>query len=257
MNTQINFARFRHWPTTVGVLAIACLLSSTAQAQRPSIAALQSQLTAQQAQIATLQSQVMPNMAGYVTMDVSTPSRPTLRVAGANVQVVNGTGGTTNVNGLGNVILGYNETNANALTICSDGTYTNAVGCFGHGTWGANQHTGSHNLVIGTGHSYTSYGGLIAGELNVINRAFASVSGGDSNAASGQNSNASGGEVNTASGNYSSVSGGANNTASGALSVVSGGQLNNASGSLSNVSGGFNRSASGTFDWVAGTLHSP
>jgi hypothetical protein len=64
----------------------------------------------------------------------------TLRISGVNVQIVNGTGSTDNLNGLGNLIVGYNTDNGNDAT-----------------------RTGSHNLVGGDEHSYTSDSGIASG----------------------------------------------------------------------------------------------
>jgi len=58
--------------------------------------------------------------------------------SGVNVQIVDGSGDTYgDVNGLGNLIVGYNELR---------GTSDNR--------------TGSHNVVIGAEHNYSSYGVL-------------------------------------------------------------------------------------------------
>jgi cell division protein FtsB len=212
--------------------------------------------------------------------------------SGVNVQVVNGSGATSTVNGTGNPIVGYNEIAlVNAPFFCSDGSIPfqglcmNTVG----GTWGANQRTESHNLVVGRGNSYTQWGGLVAGEANVINAPLASVTGGNSNQASSMWSSVSGGNwnyafgswsritggyrnftaesgsassiggglYNQANGQYGSVSGGQGNTAGGQSSSVSGEVLNTPSGFASNVSGGYQRTASGTYNWVAGALLEP
>jgi hypothetical protein len=74
---------------------------------------------------------------------------------------------------------------------------------------------GSHNLIIGPGHLYSSFGGFVAGFQNTI---------------SGPGSSVSGGQANTASGAFSSISGGANNLASGLNASVSGGSSINSSG---------------------------
>ena len=114
--------------------------------------------------------------------------------SGINVHIVNGTG-TTNgeVNGLGNLIVGYNE-----LRFA-----------------GGDNRTGSHNIVVGEGQNYSSYGGLVAGRQNTVSGPYTSISGGYYNTASGQFSSISGGLGNTASGYSASISGGYENTASG------------------------------------------
>ena len=156
----------------------------------------------------------------------------TIRFHGVNVQIVNGSGSTTGlVDGLGNLIVGYNELRG-----------------------AGDDRSGSHNLVVGKEHNFNSFGGLVAGFSNTLSGSHASVSGGQQNTASGYSSSVSGGTYNTASGNYSSVSGGRFNNASGNYSSVSGGRFNNASGYFSSVSGGNIRSALNTHDWVAGAL---
>lgn len=240
MHTDKHCTRSHHWLAMAGLLPTACLLSGAALAQRPSIAALQSQ-------IATLQSQVasgtIPNVSGYVTMDISTPTRPILRVAGANLQVVNGLGATSTVNGLGNVVVGYDEARSSGPESCTLGEYVDQPTCIANGgTWALSYKTGSHNLVVGEQHDYSRDSGFLAGYANTANGHFASVSGGS---------------LNVASANAASVSGGNQNHAVNAQASVSGGQLNVASGAFSTVSGGFTRTASTTFNWVGGSLSQP
>ena len=139
---------------------------------------------------------------------------------GMNVQIVDGSGDTEGVvNGLGNLIIGYDEKR----------TFKGAI----------NDKTGSHNLVVGELHNYSSYGGLVAGMRNTVSSFNASVSGGFQNVASGGLSSVSGGNLNEASGTFSSVSGGQSNTAS---------------GNASSVSGGNRGSAPGIFNWAGGGL---
>jgi hypothetical protein len=209
--------------------------ASTLKELKATVAALQAQVTNLQTVNTNLQSQVRTlesivvnlqdqvtsmNMAGslnelskYVTVQTGTINDlagPHVIFTGANVHIRSGSGYTNDniyngetLTGLGNLIVGYNE--------------------------GAASRTGSHNLVIGPLHSYTLYGGFVAGYLNTISGAGSSVSGGYGNDASGDCSSVSGGVYNTASGHYSSVSGGISNEASGYISSVSGGSDNTAS----------------------------
>ena len=86
--------------------------------------------------------------------------KPTVQISGANLQVIDGSGLETTVNGTGNLILGYDEK--------------------------PGAQTGSHNLLLGGGeNSYTSFGGLVAGHGNKISNAWASIFGGGHNTASG------------------------------------------------------------------------
>ena len=84
-----------------------------------------------------------------------------LVVQGCNLHILNGMGSTSTKNGKGNLIIGYNEEES-----------------------AARERDGSHNLVVGPEHSYSSYGGFVAGYQNTI----------------------SGGRANTASERYASVS---------------------------------------------------
>jgi hypothetical protein len=155
-------------------------------------------------------------------------------ITGANLRIVNGLGATDTANGVGNVIVGYNEERGEGFSPPDK------------------PRTGSHNVVVGTGHNFSSFGGLVVGEFNEISGAFASVSGGIFNTASGNSAAVSGGSGNTASGDFSSATGGGGNTASGEESWVSGARDNVASGVFSSVSGGRNNTASGLDASVSG-----
>jgi hypothetical protein len=178
-------------------------------------------------------------------------------ITGANLHIVNGLGrtdcGTEEQpiadcpNGLGNLIVGYNEPRPEEF--------------------GENIRSGSHNVVVGQQHNFSRFGGLVVGNFNTISGDFAVVSGGEGNTASGVEASVSGGRENTASGIWSSVSGGRvnlptdefasvsggfANVASGSHSSVSGGAENNASVFATVVSGGQGNRASGTFSSVCG-----
>ena len=138
--------------------------------------------------------------------------------------------------GLGNLIIGYNEQVGQGPPAFSE------------------VRTGSHNLVVGREHSYSSFGGFVAGRKNEVTGPNASVCGGVSSKASGSFSAVSGGNLNVASGKGASVSGGERNVASGELASVSGGERNVASGVVASVSGGEEREAPDDFNWAAGSL---
>src|SRR5205807_10532964 len=114
----------------------------------PSAYALETEVQALQSRVATLENKLQA-----VSYDAATK---VLRITGANLQIVDGTGTTDGApNGLGNLIIGYNEDAASPLT-----------------------RTGSHNLVVGVGNSYSSYGGIVAGASNTVSGPYASVTGG-------------------------------------------------------------------------------
>jgi len=234
---------------------------------------------------------LLPHMSMVELDNGDGTTSTTMLFSGVNVQIVNGLGATngneanptsltpdgTSVNGLGNLIVGYNE--------------------LGNPT--VDDRTGSHNLIVGRANTFTSYGSLVtgwqntsggvyssvtAGNMNMANADFsvingglsnttsnvasviiggrgniasgfgATVVGGRDNLASGGSATVTGGRFNVAQGPRSLVAGGESNLATGGTSSVTGGSLNTAVGLSSNVSGGASRTASGDDDWVAGTL---
>jgi hypothetical protein len=174
-------------------------------------------------------------------------SKPTIQFTGINLQVINGSGSETTINGTGNLILGYDE---------NPGTQT-----------------GSHNLSLGgIDNSYSSYGGIVGGAgYNKISGPYASVLGGAANTASGYTSTISGGYSNTANTNFTTVNGGCSNLAgTGTPTVntlctnttrtndyasVTGGAGNQAEAENSTVSGGYKNLATGEDSSVTGGSH--
>lgn len=173
--------------------------------------------------IADLESRLAAVEAKLASMSVETiDGQPTVRFTGVNVQVVDGSGfNSALVTGRGNLIVGYS---ANG---------------------GDEDRTGSHNLVVGDFHSYSSFGGLIAGFDNNITGAgiYSTVAGGSGNVASRNHSAVLGGFDNTVTGFGSVVAGGEENTAQGESSVVTGGRSNTATDTSSVIVGGFANSA--------------
>jgi len=176
-----------------------------------------------------------------------------ITISGANLHIVNGTDTTAGTpNGLGNLIVGYND--VRDYYSCSLGqNYSDQASCeAAGGLWWMNDKTGSHNLVVGDRHNYWGYGGIVVGYQNTIAGAYCSVSGGVNNTACDGYSSVSGGYENTASGYNASVSGGRNNTASASYTSVSGGYENTTSGYNASVSGGRNNIASASYSSVSG-----
>lgn len=126
-------------------------------------------------------------------------------------------------NGLGNLIVGYDEAHP-----------------------GGGEKTGSHNIVVGPGHSYTSVGGFVAGVANYISAPGATVSGGLTNYAAGPYSSINGGAGNVSLAALSSINGGASGwigtpdkTQLGMYATISGGIQNRVCGHAASISGGF------------------
>jgi hypothetical protein len=156
-----------------------------------------------------------------------------ITISGANLRIVNGLGTTNSKNGLGNLIVGYNEHRQGDTLFC------------GPPPSPSDTRTGSHNVVVGTELNFSSYGGLVVGRCNDIIGALSSVTGGTRNVALGDFASVSGGSGNAANGTYGSVTGGVNNRANFQAASVSGGFGNTASAFASSVSGGSGNTASG------------
>ena len=199
-------------------------LESANSALQERVGTLESDNTALAARVSALETTL--SKVSYDATGLN--GRPTLTVSGANLQVVDGSGDTLGrVNGLGNLFVGYGERSHGDLE------------------------SGSHNLVIGRDHSFSSVGGLIAGVDNTVTGTWSTALG-SGNTASGTVSTVTGGRDNVAGGSYSSVSGGQENTAGAFASAISGGNLNTASGSFSSISGGAQNTTTGGFSSLLG-----
>jgi hypothetical protein len=148
---------------------------------------------------------------------------------------------TSELTGLGNLIIGYNEERrSNTTTGLHD------------------QRTGSHNLVIGRYHSFSSYGGLLAGENNTIGEGsdrpqygLGCVVMGYDNAVNGKFSAITGGERNFIDSSWAVISGGSFNEIEGSYASISGGRCNLAIGEWSSINGGGNTEV----NWKPGDGH--
>ncbi len=188
---------------------------------------------------------VIPHISIEYLDNGATGEVKTIRFSAVNLQVVNGLDATngnevdpdtvdpddTNVNGTGNIIVGYNELGG-----------VNPNSPF---------RTGSHNVVIGSHNAYTSFGALIVGRASTSEAPYANVLGGEFNHSFGDYASVTGGRNNIASGAYSSVAGGGSlaapegNVASGIFSSILGGSENNAEGLRAVCVGGTGNTASG------------
>jgi hypothetical protein len=152
---------------------------ATLQAQ---VAALQTQVTALQKALALVQSNdataasnlqarltVIENnhallLGRFVRVDENTEVGvigPNIVFTGANIHIVSGSGFTADGSGLGNLIVGYNESPVNT-TLFNPRTQTTGD------TLLTGDRRGSHNHVLGRFNKFTSFGGLVSGEDNTI-----------------------------------------------------------------------------------------
>ncbi len=166
-------------------------------------------------------------------------------VSGGDLQVHKGTGNSGTPNTTGNLIVGFNAARASG-----------------------SDKSGSHNIIVGDNHNYTSTDGIVSGYQNSISGG-ASIIAGRENIASGTYSAILGGKTDTISttglyagivsgeGNmadqdYSSIIGGKLNTTLTNWTVVTGGYLNSAGAAYSTISGGKGNSITSTstgFGW--------
>jgi hypothetical protein len=159
---------------------------------------------------------------------------PHVIFSGVNVHVRAGSGDSLSANGLGNLIVGYNEQFFE----------------------GPAERGGSHNVVIGLGHRYDFATGFVAGYVNRLGDMAASVSGGAGNDAANFAASVTGGSNNRAAGSHSTVTAGDSNiagdstTGNGANSAVHGGSGNRASHDMSAVSGGLLQTTTGVYSVV-------
>lgn len=189
------------------------LASTQGQADAADLALSELELRLDSAEETTASAE---ELFAYLSVDPSTDS---VIFTGANLYLQSGAGSTADASsGLGNLVIGYDE--------------------------GSGDKSGAHNLVVGEGHSYSSYGGLLSGLDNSLSGPYAAAIGGEYNQASGAQSVVLGGYTNDASTAHSLSSGGSYNTASGSYAVVFGGYGNTASGAYSGIFAGASHKAS-------------
>jgi hypothetical protein len=157
-------------------------------------------------------------------------NKPTVQFSGINLQVLNGSGSETTVNGTGNLILGYDESVL------------------------AGTQTGSHNLLLGgPGDSYTSFGGIVGGYDNKVSAGYASILSGGFNSVSGYASTLTGGYSNKLSASFSTLSGGCSNLVGTGTPAVNATCTNTAhTGDFASIGGGTGNQAEAENSTVLG-----
>jgi hypothetical protein len=254
---------------TIALLAMACTRDTALDAR---VEDLENRLAAAQTTIASLQTQ-MAYVSGavtaissnhalaldpYLTVDAS-GGKPVAVLSGINLQIVNGAGtALLKENGLGNLIIGYNE-RGGGREHCSKGTdapfvpIVEAGACAAAGgTWGAELRTGSHYIVVGPYNDYTALGGVVFGTGNISDGQGANVLGGGGNEAAEWYATITGGSANSARGVFASAVGGFHNIVQGQSAVAVGGGGNTVTGSDAVAVGGSACTVSGSGAVAAG-----
>jgi len=228
---------------------------------------LEKQVAALHAEVKRLNGNTVLKLNHAVDLQ-NVDGQPTAIFSGINLQVVNGTGDQFTLNGRGNLTVGYTSPRTFGDPICSDGAFLTQSDCESNRKiWGMHHTSGSHNLLLGTGNSYSNQGAIIGGSHNAVNAPSSSILGGWGNVAGAivtsilggghntaikEGATMSGGLNNRGEGFYSSLGGGVFNTTNGDHSVVSAGAHNQTTGAFSTVSGGTGNLASGDYAVVSG-----
>lgn len=216
-----------------------------------------------EAQLATLRNSRVMALDPYLTVQTAHPAKVVF--SGINVQIVNGLGQTDSINGLGNLIIGYDKARPNGSAqhkVCSVGgtarynygdiTYFESDCTAAGGTLATNHKSGSHYVVVGDEHNYSQYGGVVFGFRNNANGPWATVTGGSQNHAGGRSASVSGGHEHLVDGRDASASGGCCSYVHGSGASVTGGSQNKVTGSHASVAGGRNNHAAGQYSHISG-----
>jgi hypothetical protein len=210
------------------------------------VALLEAQLIVQQAQIVALQRQVTLlasnpalKLGPFVTVDPNPELGvigPNITFTGANIHIVNGMQATGIVNGLGNLIIGYDE--APVLNIIFPGDTFDPTPNYGRYP---GERSGSHNLIIGPQNRFTAtaYGSIVGGSNNTSEAGGASVLGGSDSVAGGAGCIVLSGAANWAGGGGNVICSGLFNTTGGNAGAVLGGENNSTVGNWVTVLGGY------------------
>ncbi|ESP93794.1 MULTISPECIES: hypothetical protein [Pseudoalteromonas] len=164
----------------------------------------------------------------------------TLVINGCNLHISNGSGythkknGVSTANAVGNLILGYNAVRYGSQTPQLD-------------------HRGSHNVVLGDGHSYQSTGTLFTGQNNTVTGQSAVIAGAN-NQISGNASAIMSGSNHTVEANHGVIFGGTNHTlySDATWGSISGGESNRVYAPLASIVGGRHNTAYGIASSISG-----
>lgn len=286
--------------TILGLIAFG-FTSMTAHADGLALgnADLEARIAALESLVIQLQAQIDSNAAAitatedalqYVSVidgELNGMAGPHFIIEGANVHVRSGAGSTSegcsgqdfgclNRTGLGNLIIGYNESREPWIDTVANGEYvaqqtngaynSTATLCAAEPAFRdtdglplCDRREGSHGLIIGRWNNNMGYANFVAGLANDVGGHFVAVIGGQQNSATANYSVVSGGLLNRAYGFGSSVSGGYYNMTGlgidsglGRFASVSGGTFNIGEGERSSVSGGAGNLAAGGTSSISG-----
>lgn len=119
------------------------LLATMLQDTNSQLAETRAELAAAQGELSALRNNSVLKLDGVVTLTRDAAGITTVLISAANLQLVNGSGVTDSVNGLGNFVVGYNASNEAFV-----------------------DRFGSHNLVVGDDQSYSDTQEIITENLH-------------------------------------------------------------------------------------------
>lgn len=178
---------------------------------------LENRIQVLESSLSQLQSNNINRLNDYVEI-IEDNNCITAQLSGLNLQIVNGEGSTNTTNCKGNLIIGYNEERSGTPV----------------------SRTGSHNLVLGIKHNYSSFSGFINGTANTITQSgeYCSILNGNECFANAKYVSICNGRDHKGNASLSTIVGGFDNGGTGQTSVVVGGMNNRADGNYSVILGG-------------------
>jgi hypothetical protein len=243
-----GFTEQTHAQSTATLESEIVQLKATVTTLQATVGALQKQSsatqvtdTAQSTSVAQLKSQMASVLSSnvwalnpFLTIDLAAENGvtgPNLVFHGVNLHVVSGSGNSEdnyNPTGLGNIIIGYNESSAD---------------------FGPLDRRGIHNLIVGRYHNFTNLAwcGIVSGEGNTLNGLEQVIAGGSENIADTTVSVIIGGHGNA------TIYGG-HFKGSSSSQVIVGGEFNNLSGLDSILFGGNGNTVYANYSAVTGSI---
>lgn len=210
-----------------GIMVNSIELTAFLMNMQATIMALQTQVASLQNEVDSLEAGLVPGLASYVSVNTDADE---VVFSAANVHINNGLNSSYSTNGLGNLIVGYNEGSSDD-NLERSGSHNLVMGV-------TNDYTGASSIVTGQSNKMYATEGIVTGVNNVVTGIRSAVIGGNNNSAGGEMCVVIGGQSNDAVGSSAAIIGGNDNTASGVHSLVAGGTLNTAAGSWDAVLGG-------------------
>ena len=102
------------------------------------------------------------DLDGYLSLELDERGVATALFRGINIQLVSNGFSTEEMDGSGNLIIGFNESNSLMSSSCDSSSVESENDCFNDNTpWEEPSRLGSHNLIIGQGNHYEGFGEII------------------------------------------------------------------------------------------------